>query len=180
LLQEGRQDSVSVEIGPILVRATATVGPGEDFDEALLRVLKERHPEEAAGLLSAITRLIEIESKQSGEGREDTIRRLVAGTPSPKLQMQTSQTEIASGSLLGSEFHGGGSETTSQQTVIRIGDQEYHSLDGVPAHLRPMVERGMSRAWHTRSPLGAEPKRPGLRLGCSWAVVSAVLRAWRA
>jgi len=176
LLRDGNHDSLTLEVGPILAQAQAAIGPGEDFDEALLRVLKQRHPEYATGLFSAVTRLIEAEEKQSGEQREEVVRRLVARAPAPTLQIRTSRSEITSGSLMGSDFSLGASETTSERTVIRIGNEEYHSLEEVPPHLRPMIERGMSRARRDRPPIGTQPTQRGVRLGCSWAVISALLR----
>src|SRR4030065_610117 len=63
----GEGTTVTVQVGPILSEAVASAGPGEDIDEALLRALKARYPEEAASLLSAISRIVEIEARQSGE-----------------------------------------------------------------------------------------------------------------
>ena len=72
----GKGETVKVRVSPVLRDALISAGALEDFDEALLRVLKKRHPEQAAELLSAVTRIIEVESEGSGETKEQTVRRL--------------------------------------------------------------------------------------------------------
>jgi hypothetical protein len=142
---------LTIQVSPIIRDALASVKPGEDLDEALLRALKARHPEQAATLLSALTRVIEVEGRRTGEDREVTVRRLAGVEPGPKITLRTS---------------GGPAPTTRMSSqVIRIGDKEYHSLDEVPPHLRRLLERGES------------PGRMGPRTGCTWALLGGWLIA---
>jgi hypothetical protein len=120
-----------MRVSPLVREALAAVQPGEDFDEALLRVLKAYYPQEATSLLPAVVRLIEVEQRQSSEDRGQTLRRLAEAVPGPEITLRTS---------------GGGAGTTfARSLTIRAGGKEYHSLDEVPEHLRSMVAKGMSR-----------------------------------
>lgn len=125
----GQESILKVRISPFLREALHSQQAGEDFDEALLRALKAQHPERAAPLLSAITRLIEIEGKREEEHKEQTISRLAGADPGPEIELRTSSGQLP--------------PTISEKSVIRINGQEYHSLDEVPAHLRPLIEKAL-------------------------------------
>lgn len=146
LMGEGK--TLNVRVSPILRDALACARPGEDFDEALLRALKARHPEDATSLLSAVARMVEAESKRASEDRQQTVRRLAEADPGPEIVLRTSMGEPTT--------------ITAESRVIRIGDKEYHSLEEVPPHLRGMIERAMSG------------RRPTARAGC----VSAIVTGW--
>lgn len=144
------ESALKLRLSPILREALADVKPGEDFDEAVLRTLKARHPEQATALLSAVTRIIEIEVKRANEDRQQIIRRLAESDPGPEIVLRSS---------------GGESPRTVAETrVIRIGDKEYGSLDEVPPHLRRIIKSGGRR-------------RNAQRVGCSWALVGGWLAA---
>jgi hypothetical protein len=150
----GKGETVKVRVSPILRDALVSAGALEDFDEALLRALKKRHPEQAAELLSALTRVIEVESKGRGEPREQTVRRLADTDPGPEVVLRTVGGPVR--------------RTTAESTVIRIGGEEYHSLEEVPAHLRDAVARGMRGK-------GMEGSRLRPRVGCSLGLGSVLV-----
>jgi len=156
--ENGRQEAsaerrLKVRIAPLLREALASAGPGEDFDEALLRVLKARHPEDAAALLSACTRLIEMEARRANEDKSRTIRRLEESEPGPEIVLKTSGGEVP--------------RITAESRIIHIGDKEYHSLEEVPPHLRHILEKGMPRG------------RASYRVGCSWALIGWIISLFR-
>ncbi len=149
--------TISFQLAPVLRQALASTQPGEDLEEALLRALKASHPEQASALLSACSRLIELESKRAGEEKEQTIRRLAEADSGPEVKFSISGTMPR--------------QTTIQTTVIRVGDKEYHSLDEVPPHIRRAIEGqlagGKTESRDTRK----------IRVGCSLAVIAWLLRA---
>lgn len=160
----GQTKTFTVEIGPILREALASAGPMEDVDEALLRTLKRRYPDEAANLLPAVSRIAEVEAQRAGVDKREAMRRLAHGETSPELTLRSSGADLSAGGLASV------SHTVSEQTVIRVGDKEYHSLEEVPPEIRHAIER-------SRLSRGAEPRRVGLRLGCSSALAALVLLA---
>jgi len=151
-------DDLKIRISPIIREALVSAQPGEDLDEALLRALKAHHSEQASMLLSALTRLIEIEAKRTGEDRQRTIARLAESDPGPEIVLRTS---------------GGQPQTTVTETrVIRIGDKEYGSLEEVPPHMRRGIEQAMQKGKAARKP------------GCAWLLLAgglwAIMRApWK-
>jgi hypothetical protein len=160
----GETKTFTVEIGPILREALASAGPMEDVDEALLRTLKRRCPDQATNLLPAITRIVEVEAGRSGVDKREAMRRLAEGEAGPEVTLRSSGGELSAGGLASV------SHTFSEQTVIRAGDKEYHSLEEVPPEIRHAIGRSrMSR--------GAEPRKVGLRLGCSSALAALVFAA---
>ncbi len=160
----GETKTFTVEIGPILREALASAGPTEDVDEAVLRTLKRRFPDEAANLLSAVSRIAEVEAKRASVDKREAMRRLAQGEISPELTLRSSGGDLSAGGLASV------SHTFSEQTTVRVGDKEYHSLEEVPPEIRRAIERSrMSR--------GAEPRRVGLRVGCSSALAAPVLVA---
>ncbi len=172
LLQDGEGKALTVQVGPILRDALATLGPGEDVDEALLRALKARYSEEAANLLSAILRIVEIEARQAGESKEVAVRRLAASQPGPEIALRTT-----GGRVVGGEFPTTVSETVSQTHLIRVGDKEYHSLEEAPPHLRRIVQGARASGRPGRKVLRAGPEREGLKTGCSWVLAGPLLAA---
>ena len=171
--------SLKVQVGPILREALASVRGGEDIDEALLRALKSRYPQEAVSLLAAITRLIDIEAGHHDEPREAVVRRLADGVPGPELSISSSDERTDSG------FPGSFSRTVSQTHVIRVGDKEYRSLEELPSHIRRAIEdaREKGRSGRTIVSRGSGGPRVtvgaaqgGLKTGCSWTLIAVVLR----
>jgi len=156
----GPETTVELQVSPVLRDALASAKPGEDLDEAILRALKAHHPEQGTALLSALTRLVELEMERTKETREQVIRRLAAADSGPQVAMRYS----------------GGQPTriSTESQVIRIGDQEYHSLDDVPPHLRGVIERAKARGISAR---GKSVPGSGPRLGCSWALLGGWLVA---
>jgi hypothetical protein len=157
-------DTLRIRVAPIIRDALSSAQPGEDLDEALLRALKARYPEQASALLPALTRLIEMEGKGAAEDRQQTMGRLAQSDPGPEIRLTTSGGPIA--------------KTMTEATVIRIGDKEYGSLDEVPPHMRRDIEQAMhgSKGMHRSK---VTPK-----LGCTWSLLGgwlwAVMRgAWR-
>jgi len=178
--QGGEGTTVTVQVGPILSEAVASVGPGEDIDEALLRALKARYPEEAASLLSAISRIVEIEARQSGESKEQAVRRLAASQPGPEIALRRSGGRVVKGG-----FPTTVSETVSETQIIRVGGKEYGSLEDVPPEIRRAIEEARRTGGTTRRVVvsGSDVSRGqpgerkvGLKTGCSWAVVAVL--AW--
>lgn len=160
----GETKTFTVEIGPILREALVSAGPTEDVDEALLRTLKRRYPDQATDLLPAVSRIAEVEAQRAGVDKREAMRRLAKGEIGPELTLRSSGGELSAGGLASA------SHTFAEQTLIRVGDKEYHSLEEVPPHIRHAIERSrMSR--------GAEPRRVGLRLGCSSALAALMLVA---
>jgi len=147
----GESKTLKVHASPIIREALASAKPGEDFDEALLRALKARYPEEGANLLSALTRIIEIEAKRANEGKQQAIRRLAELDPGPEIVLKTSAGEPT--------------RITAETRVIRVGDKEYHSLEEVPPDIRRAIEGAMSG------------QRVARRAGCISALVSGWLSA---
>jgi len=146
------ETTLKVRIAPLLREALGSVQPGEDFDEALLRVLKLRHSDQATALLSAHSRLIELECERTGEDKSQTIRRLAESDPGPEIVLKTS---------------GDQPRRTSMETrTFRVGDKEYHSLEEMPPDLRRAVERGMA---------GKRTTVKAPRVGCSWSLLAAPL-----
>jgi len=152
----GKGETVKVRVSPVLRDALVSAGALEDFDEALLRVLKKRYPEQATELLSALTRVIEVESQGRTESREQTVRRLADTDPGPEVVLRTVGGPVR--------------RTTAESTVIRIGGEEYHSLEEVPAHLRDAVARGMRGKG-----MGIEGSRSRPRVGCSLGLGSVLV-----
>ena len=159
-------NETQIDLAPILRQALAARQPGEDLDEALLRALKGQHPEHAASLLSAVTRVLELQSQRSGETKDQVASRLAqqdsgvqinfrwGGGPVGPPQEFPGRPPVGPGNHT---FHS--SSSTTSTTVINIGGKEYHSLEEVPAHLRPMVERAIGRA--------RPPAPTSRRVGCS-------------
>jgi hypothetical protein len=152
----GKGETVKVRVSPVLRDALVSAGALEDFDEALLRVLKKRYPEQATELLSALTRVIEVESQGRSEPREQTVRRLADTDPGPEVVLRTVGGPVR--------------RTVAESTVIRIGGEEYHSLEEVPPHLRDAVARGMRGKG-----MGIEGSRSRPRVGCSLGLGSALV-----
>lgn len=150
----GAETAVTLQVSPVLRDALASAKPGEDLDEAILRALKAHHPEQGTALLSALTRLVEIEMERTKETREQVIRRLAEADSGPEVVMRSSAGEPT--------------RISTESQVIRIGDQEYHSLDDVPPHLRSVIERAKARGISAR---GKSIPGSGPRLGCSWALL---------
>ena len=147
-----RETTLKVRIAPLLREALASAQPGEDFDEALLRVLKLQHPHQATPLLSAHSRLIDLESERTGEDKSQTIRRLAESDPGPEIVLKTS---------------GDQPRRTSMETrTFRVGDKEYHSLEEMPPDLRRAFDRGMA---------GKRTTVKAPRVGCSWSLLAASL-----
>jgi hypothetical protein len=140
--------TLKVRVAPILKQALTSVKPGEDFDEALLRELKARYPDQAAGLLGACTRLIEIEAKRASASNDETIRRLAQTDPGPEITLTFSGDESP--------------RVLAQTRVIRVGDKEYGSLEDLPPGLRRAVERAQR---------GVRPQKAP-RLGCTWGLIA--------
>ncbi|MCJ7751733.1 MAG: hypothetical protein MUQ65_11675 [Armatimonadetes bacterium] len=178
--QGGEGTTITVQVGPILSEAVASAGPGEDVDEALLRVLKAGYPEEAASLLSAISRIVEIEARQSGESKEQAVRRLAALRPGPEIALRRSARRVVKGGFAATV-----SETVSETQHIRVGGKEYHSLEDVPPEVRRAIEEARGKGGTTRRVVvsgsatgGSRPgaRNVGLKTGCSWALMWPVLR----
>jgi hypothetical protein len=135
----GDHSELKVRVAPVIAEALASAQAGEDFDEALLRALKARYPDQAAALLSAFSRIIELDAQHASEDKQQALRRLAQSEPGPEVVLRTS---------------GGARPTTVTETRrIRIGDQEYGSLEEVPPRLRRMIEKGM-RGERTRPKAG--------------------------
>ena len=147
------ESSQTIQLAPILREALAQVQPGEDFDEALLRALKSRHPADAAMLLPALSRLIADEAERRGGSKEDALRRLAEAGPSSEITLRSSGERSPTFT------------TTTETRVVTLGDKKYQSLEELPPDVRRAVEAGLSR--------GDEPK---LRVGCSAALLGALLR----
>jgi hypothetical protein len=146
------ESSQTIQLAPILREALAQVQPGEDFDEALLRALKSRHPGEAAMLLPALSRLIADEAERRGGSKEEAVRRLAAAVPSAEITLRTSGQ------------HSPTFTSTTETRVVTLGDKRYQSLEELPLDVRRAVEAGLSRG-----------EKPKLRLGCSTALLSGLL-----
>jgi len=140
---------VRVRVSPLVREALDSGQPGEDFDEALLRVLKAHYAEEATSLLPAVARTVQVEQRIAGHDREQALRRLAAADPGPEIVLRTSRDRDV--------------VRVAQSTSVRIGGQEYHSLEEVPPHLREVVARGMSQGGATRR----------MRIGCSAGLIAA-------
>jgi hypothetical protein len=141
----GDEETLKVRVSPILRDALTSVGVAEDLDEALLRALKKQHPEQAAELLSAFTRVLEVESNRAHESKPEAARRLAESDPGPEIVLRTSRGEPR--------------RSAAETRVYRIGGKEYHSLEEMPPNVRSIVEQGMRGA--------PSPSR----VGCSWALV---------
>jgi len=151
------ESSLTVEVSPILRDALASRQSGEDFDEALLRALKARHPEQASSLLSAVTRILELEANRSNEGKEQAARHLAASDPGPEISLRTSSAHVPTTV----------SRTVHNKTVVRVGDEEYQSLGDAPPHVRRVVEHQMSKG------------KAGPKVGCSWALLGSFVSLLR-
>ncbi len=148
--------SISFNLAPMLRQALADTQPDEDFEEALLRALKVNYPEQASALLSACSRLIEIEAKRAGETKERTIRRLAETDSGLKMNFRNAGL--------------GPIQTSVQTTVVRVGDNEYHSLDEVPPDIRRAIEEQLASG-----KIESRNARK-LRVGCSLAPLAWLLR----
>jgi hypothetical protein len=149
--EAGGQSTVKLHLSPIVREALAAVAPGEDFDEALLRVLKARHPEQAMSLLSALNRVIELEAQRTREDKRQTLKRLAEQDPGPEVVLKTTI--------------GGPPKMPGGGRVIQTGDKVYHSLEELPSHLRRAVEK-------TRA-----GKASAARPGCAWMLLGGWLLA---
>jgi len=147
------ESNLRLNVSPILRDALASRQSGEDFDEALLRALKARHPERASSLFSAVTRILDLEADRSNERKEQVARRLAASDPGPEISLRTSRAHMPTTV----------SRTAQNNTVVRVGDEEYHSLDNAPPQVRRAVEHHMST------------EKAGPRVGCSWALLGSFL-----
>jgi hypothetical protein len=141
--------ATKIEIQPIAQAALLAWKPGEDLDEAVLRALKTEHPNDAAALLPAITKMIEMESQRRGETKETALRRLAATVPGPEITFRTS---------------GGGSSpftstTITEKHVYKLNGRET-ALEDLPPEIRQAIERGHPKAERQ------------LKIGCSAALVS--------
>jgi hypothetical protein len=139
------EETLSIRASPILREALSSVGPGEDFDEALLRTLKARYPEHAAALLSAHSQVIAFEAERAGLSRQQAIRQLAESEPGPEITFKVSR-HVTTQAVADSE-------------VVTVADERYASLAEVPAHLRPAVEQAL-RSQEAKS-----------RRGCLWALI---------
>ena len=153
------QQTPKIPIAPILQAALTSVKPGEDFDEALLRQLKALYPDQAAALLGACTKLIEIEAKRENAGKEETIRRLAQTQPGPEVTVTVS------------------GDTTpfvvTRTQVIRVRGKEYGSLEELPPDLRAMVEGAQQQGGSRRVTV-----RPGCSFGLIGGWLVALIRTW--
>jgi len=152
-------EEMKVRISPIINEALASVQPGEDLDEALLRTLKLHYPEQASMLLSALTRLVEMECKRTGEDRQRVLSRLALSDPGPEIRVTVSGGPI--------------SKTVTETTVIRIGDKEYRSLDEVP----PDIRRGIENAMRSGTGKTMHTSKVTPKLGCTWSLLGGWLWA---
>ena len=152
-------DELTVRISPIINEALASAQPGEDLDEALLRALKAHYPEQASMLLSALTQLVEMECKRTGEDRQRALSRLAISDPGPEIRVTVSGGPI--------------SKTVTETTVIRVGDKEYGSLAEVPPDIRRGIEDAMRRG--TGKAVRTVKVTP--KFGCAWSLLGGWLWA---
>lgn len=145
--------ATKIRLQPIAQVALNGWQPGEDLDEALLRGLKSLHPNEAAMLLPAVTRMIELESQQRKEDKKQVLRRLASSVPGPEINFRTSGGLGASPTFT----------TVTESRVYRINGREGQSLEDLPPEIRRAVEE--------RRP----PSERKLSIGCSAALVSVLL-----
>jgi len=130
---------------------------GEDFDEALLRTLKSRHPEEATALFPAISRLIEMEAERAKEGKTQALHRLAEAAPGPEITLN-----IGGGNV---------SKILAESKTYRVNDREYHSLEEMPSEIRHLVEQGIGPA----EGFGRSRRTP--RVGCTFSLLAGLLAA---
>lgn len=148
--------SLKIHISPLIREALSAAQAGEDFDEALLRTLKARYPEEATTLLPAISRLIEVEAERTKESKDQILHRLAEDAPGPEISLH-----------LGGK--GNISKIVAESKTFRVNGQEYHSLEEMPPELRRRVEEGMSQA-HQIGPV-----RRNARVGCTFSLLAVLL-----
>lgn len=156
----GPESTLRVRVSPVIGEALSSAQPGEDFDEALLRALKARYPEQAAALLSALSRLIEIEARQAHEDKQQVVSRLARSQPGPEIVLRTSGGEAP--------------RMLAETRIIRIGGKEYGSLEEVPPHLRRIVQEGLQRG---KAEPGPKRGRGASRTGCAWGLAAGWLVA---
>jgi len=153
------QQTLKIHLAPVLQAALISVKPGEDFDEALLRELKARYPDQATALLGACTKLIEMEAKGGTASRDETVRRLAQSQPGPELTLTVS---------------GGATPLTVTRTqVIHVDGKRYGSPEELPPDLRAMVERARQEGVQRKVTV-----RPGCSFGLIGGWLVALIRAW--
>ncbi len=141
---------IVIHVSPIVRDALALAQSGEDFDEALLRSLKERHPNEGVVLLPSLTQLIATEAQNSGETRAQALQRLAAADPGPEIRLRTSGPSSPIRS------------TVITQQTITVNGKQYQSLDDVPLPIREAIRSGM-------------PQTKSRRISCSLGLLLALL-----
>jgi len=149
LLAGGTSETMQIELAPVLREALATAVPEEDFDEALLRALKRLHPAQAAALFPAFSRLLEAESKATGEDKRRVAQRLADSQRRPDLTLTS---------------HLGRPTVIHETRVTTSGGKTYHSLEELPPELRRAVEAKLSRR-----------EKPQVKMGCSMALLAGCL-----
>jgi len=121
----GTSGGLEVQAAPLLREALREAQPGEDFDEALLRTLKARHPERAAALLAAFSSMLDLEAERAHENKEQAVRRLAETDPSPTIRLSPPQ--------------------------VRVTRREYRSLEEMPPELRRQAEARLQAARPSRA-----------------------------
>jgi hypothetical protein len=79
----------NIPAGPLLRQALSETAGGEDFDEALLRVLKAQYPEHATTLFSAFTQLVDMEVRMKNLPRLEVIKQLAESDSSPQMKFSS-------------------------------------------------------------------------------------------
>jgi hypothetical protein len=152
----GTDKTLKIHIAPLIREALSAAQFGEDFDEALLRTLKARHPEEATALFTAISQLIELEVQQTKASKEQTLHHLAEAAPGPEITLNIGGV-------------GNISKIVTESKTYRVNGQEYHSLEEMPFELRRRVEEGLSQARQ----IG--PVRRKARVGCTFSLLGGLV-----
>jgi hypothetical protein len=145
-----------IHLQPIAQAALAEWQSGEDLDEALLRALKTEYPKEAASLLPALTKMLELESQQRGESKETALRRLATTVPGPEISFRTS---------------GGGASPFTSTTITERRVYKVNGREAAREELPPEIRKALE---------SHQPKTERqLKVGCSAALVSILLSLMR-
>jgi hypothetical protein len=155
LLAGGAKDTMKIDLVPILRDALTTAGPGEDFDEALLRALKRTQPEHSAALLPALTRVLGTEAQRTGEDKRAVAQRMADDQRVPDLTFSSNL---------------GRPKVVRETRITTSEGKTYHSLEELPPHLRRSLKSQLSRR-----------EKPKVKMGCSsWLLGGPLLCLLRA
>ena len=118
------QKELKIDVDRVVAEALNTMAPGDDFDQALLRVLKSRYPDNYSTIFTLLSSFIDVRVSQDGSSREEAARHVARSQAQVTIQVSAGQGGIS------------GKTTLSPEELEK-------KLDQFPPEVRQKIEEAM-------------------------------------